>query len=626
VIPDELISDIRDRTDIVALIGEFVELKQRGQNFVGLCPFHNEKSPSFNVRRDRQFFHCFGCKESGDSIAFLMRLEGLTFPQAARALAERVGIEVAESNDREDEQKRRDRVRDERLLAVMEASTAFYFKQRTQHALAEHPAAELARRAVTDKTAETFRLGYAPLAWDALVAHLTSAGHALADAETLGLVMRRRDGSGYYDRFRHRLMFPITDLHGRVVAFSGRILPMPDGREPTTRDHEEPKYVNSPEHPLYKKGELLFGLHQARVEIRRNGWAVLCEGNFDLVALHQAGVQNVVAPLGTAFTEAQAKLLRRFAQRVTLMFGGDNAGRKAVQAAYPLLRKVELGGRVVRLPQGDDPDAYLRAHGAEGVARLLESASGIVEYLIDAAADSGGSSAEDRATAIQSLGPVLMAAQNPVEIELYIERICRRFGIADVRAVKDQLRRGVRGGSAAPVRQPAPTKSAPMSTTKLAGPPERVKLPQLQLDLLGALLDKPELFQSPHAENLEELLTAVPLRSIFSAAAAEFNEYGVLDASRLLAKLADNAALPELTAWLNESLSVEHYADRSKAEEVLQVGVPRLQREHVVKHELPQLMQQFREAKQRGDEELAREIMNRHDELTRSQVKGLKRV
>lgn len=630
MIADELISEIRDRTDIVALIGEYVELKQRGQNWVGLCPFHNEKSPSFNVRRDRQFFHCFGCKESGDALAFLMRLEGLTFPQAARALAERAGIELQEQSSGEDETKRRERARIERLCAVMEAATSFYVEQRTRHPLSRFALDELGRRAIETKTADTFRLGYAPHGWDALTSHLSQKGHALADAELLGLCVKRRDGSGHYDRFRHRLVFPISDMHGRVVAFSGRILPAPDERDQS----QEPKYVNSPEGPLYKKGELLYGLHEARVEIRRTGWAVLCEGNFDLVALHQGGLPNVVAPLGTAFTEAQAKLLRRFAQRVTLMFDGDSAGRKAVSAAYPILRKAELSARVVKLPAGDDPDAFLRRQGKEALGRMVDSASGIVEHLIDVAADQAGAAAGERAAAIESLGPIIAAAGNPVEIELYIERVAQRFSISDPKVVREQLRRGVRASRSSGPTQPAGPAS-PGDQSRLAVRQERVKLPALQSELLGALLDKPELFTSVYAENLQELLTAAELRSIFSAAAAQVARHdghedvggaGGLDASRLLAELAGNLPANALE-WLHERFSVETYDNRAAAEEVLRRGIPLLQKQRI-DAERADLAARIRAAREQGNEELAISLTKEWDALARNAhelVKGHKR-
>ena len=641
---DEFIAEVRDRTDIVGLIGEYVELKQRGANFVGLCPFHSEKTPSFNVRRDRQFYHCFGCQESGDALAFVMRLEGLTFPQAARSLAQRAGLPIPETDERESAEQERERIQQERLLAINEEATAFYVKQR-----AEHPARAFAQRAldgrnIQEATSSAFRLGYAPPGWESLASHLQRKGHSLRDAEQLGLVLRRREGNGYYDRFRHRLLFPITDLHGRVVAFSGRLLdPIEPARENSAaaREIPEPKYVNSPESPVYHKGALLFGLHQARVEIRRNGWAVLCEGNFDLVALHQAGFRNAVAPLGTAFTEAQAKLLRRFAQRVTLLFDADPAGRKAVQAAYSLLRKAELAARVATLPEGSDPDSFLREQGAAALTRLVDGASGIVEYLIDAAAGRAGPAAADRASAIAALGPVVAAVGNPVEIELYIERIAQRFSISELRVVKEQLRQGVRSAASASAGskrrdERAGARSGAVrdrersdpsgSTTKVASAQERVKLPQLQSELLGALLDRPVLFRSEYAENLKELLTVADLRAIFTAAADHVADRGTLDAPRLLATLAgklDDLAL----AWLQERLSVETYSDDAQAEQVLRRGIPFLAKQNI-ERELPRLAQRISLARQRGDESEAITLTRQRHELAmhaHQLVKGVKR-
>jgi DNA primase len=615
LIADELISEIRDRTDIVTLIGEYVELKQRGANFVGLCPFHSEKSPSFNVRRDRQFFHCFGCQESGDAVTFLMRLEGLNFPQAARVLAERAGIEIEETDEREDAERRRERQLIERLCAVTEAAAAFYVDQlRREPSDVErsYPRRELAGRCVTEETAAEFRLGYAPASWDALTQHLQAKGLELRDAEALGLIARRKSGNGYYDRFRHRLMFPVVDMQGRVIGFSGRLLPSPQA---DTRPTEEPKYVNSPESAIYKKGALLFGLHHARVEIRRNGWAILCEGNFDLVALHQAGFRNAVAPLGTAFTDSQARLLRRFAQRVTLMFDADNAGRKAVSAAMPLLRASDLGARVAALPPGADPDSYLREHGAAALHQVVDNAPGIVEYLIDAAAENMGNSAAERAKTIASLGPIVAAVGNPVEVELYIQRIARRFSISELRVVKDQLRQGLQAA-----RQPQRQTS---TATKLAPAPGRVKLPELQSGLLGALLDKPALFRSQYAEKLKELLTVEELQSIFSAAAAQFADRGTLDAPRLLAQLAGNPALD----WLKERLSVELFADDARAEEELRSGI-RILAKQTIERELPRLAQRVQLARQRGDETEAQTLTRQHYELSKHAiqlVKGVKR-
>ena len=261
MISEQAISDLRERTDIVAVIGDYVRLKKRGGNYLGLCPFHNEKTPSFNVHPARHFFHCFGCKASGDALAFLMRIEGLSFPQAARALAERAGIELPELDREESTAERQQRKRRERLVAVMEAATAFYVECLQRDPSAKGAREELSRRGIHPETTALFRLGYAPAAWDRLAKELQNQGHSLADAEALGLISRRRDSNGYFDRFRNRLQFPVADASGQVVAFSGRILPEVAGHQERP---DQAKYINSPEGPLYRKGQVLFGLHQAR--------------------------------------------------------------------------------------------------------------------------------------------------------------------------------------------------------------------------------------------------------------------------------------------------------------------------------------------------------------------------
>lgn len=600
MIPDELIQEIRSRTDIVALVSEYVQLKQRGGNHLGLCPFHSEKSPSFNVSHTKQFFHCFGCKESGDALGFLMRIEGLSFPQAARKLAERAGLELPEHEGPGDAAQRRARAERERLEALMELATAFYEAQLREHAAKATAQQALRERGVTPETARAFRLGFAPPAWDGLLQHLEGRGASLEDAETLGLLVRRRDGSGRYDRFRNRLMFPIADVSGQVLAFSGRLLPPP---APGARaGEEEAKYINSPETPLYSKGSLLFGLHQARVEIRRNGWALLCEGNFDLVALHQAGFRNAVAPLGTAFTAAQAKLLHRSADRVTLMFDGDNAGYKAVQAACPLLAAEGLAGRVVTLPPGADPDSFLREHGAQGLERLLERASGTMEFLIDQAALRAPADAAGRARAIEALGPALAQVRNPVEIELYIERISQRFGVSDLDSLREQLRRGVRASRRGEPRSETQSNVLPASP--------RASLPKLQAELLGVVLERPELFETPEAKKLERLLTNEELRSIFHASLDLLHQAGKLDASTLLSRLEGNAAI----SWLRGRLALEISKDLAHAHEILRNGLPGLASENY-ERELPELDRRILLARQQGDDEQANALTRQRHEL-----------
>ncbi len=610
MIPEDKIAEIRQRTDIVALVQEYVPLKRSGASFKGVCPFHAEKTPSFYVHPGRQYFHCFGCQTGGDAVSFLMKIEGRSFPEVVRTLAERAGVELPVLDDREEAAYRRARAREEKLAGLMDAAAGFYVRQLEAHPLGPMALEELERRGVTLETAKAFRLGYAPHGWDSLARWLREHDWSAEDAEEVGLIVRRRSGDGYYDRFRHRLLFPVSDSQGRIVAFSGRMLdPPPD--EPLSDRMEGAKYVNSPEGPLYKKGEVLFGLHEGRVAVRREGWCVLCEGNFDLVALHQAGFENSAAPMGTALTEAQAKLMRRFAERVVILFDGDRAGRKAAKAAWPVLRAAGLSARVVVLPRGDDPDSYLRAHGPESLRALMEAAPGIVEFLVDDAADQAGGDARDKAQAIEELGPVLAAVENPVERQLYVERVARKFGIANIDAVRQQLRRGVRSSRSSGRRSHA---QGPETTGQGAAPRRRraPELPALEAELLHAILDNPDLFASEDAKKLEKLLTSPELRAIFLSAARMVDMRGVVDAAALLTECADNAAL----SWLEDRLAIQKY-DADAAGRALRDGVPRLAKQGI-ERELDRLAGQIHAARRSGDEKRALDLTRQRDELRTS--------
>ncbi len=569
MIPDEAIADLRARVDLKALVGEYVRLSKSGASWKGLCPFHNEKSPSFYVHPDRGFFHCFGCAASGDAFAFMMRLEGLSFPDAARRLAERAGVELPVQDPAREQEHRKVRAREERWVSVVEAAAGFFIQQ-----LDEHPLGRMARevwraRGITDETAATFRLGYAPHGWDGLVQFLRQRGYQAADAEAVGLVVPRRQGDGFYDRFRHRLMFPISDHQGRIVGFSGRALDPPEDA-PAEREPGA-KYVNSPESPLYKKGQVLYGLHEGRVEIRRRGWAVVCEGNFDLVALHQGGFPNAVAPMGTALTDEQAKLLRRYAERVVLLFDADAAGRKAVRAAFDVLAKAGVDASVVTLPAGDDPDSFLRTHGPDELQSRIEAAPGIVEHLIDDAASHGIRDASDKARAIASLGPVLAKVASPIEIRLHVERVARRFGITDVEAVRRQLRQGLRQRREDRGRDDR-SEPGPEATTPSRGG-ARTSFSKVELGGLGVILDL-DLWRAPEARRFGELLTSPDLCAIFDTASRLVEERGRAEAPALLQEVQEN----EAAAWLGGRLAKPEHADEVQGLEVLRKCIPLLEK------------------------------------------------
>jgi len=620
MIAEEKVAEVRERTDIVALIGEYVALKRAGSSFKGLCPFHAEKTPSFHVHPSRQFFHCFGCGASGDAISFISRLEGRTFPEAVRLLAERAGVEIPMESEQDDAEYRRARQRKERLASLMDSAAGYFVAQ-----LAEHPLKQMAvdcflERSITEETAATFRLGYAPHGWDGLVNHLAKEGWSAADAEELGLVVPRRSRDGYYDRFRHRLMFPITDLHGRIIAFSGRALPVPPSERDEGRDPPA-KYVNSPEGPLYHKGDVLYGLYESRVTARRECEIILCEGNFDVVAMHQGGFGNTVAPMGTALTENQAKLLRRFADRAVLVFDGDAAGAKAIRSAFPLLQKVGLQARVAAMPPKADPDSFLREKGAEELRKLVTGAPGIVEHLIDSAAlDSVGADARTKAEMIMELGVILAKVDNPVEVGIYIERVGRKFGIADLESVRRQLRKGARRQG----RNRRSDRSVRGDVQKSADAPAPVRPLEhsLDLEMISVFLDQPVLFSEPVAKELAELLTSAVLQSMFHSAASMVSKLGRIDASSLMEETGDAAA----KRWLERRLAIQQY-DESEARRAVRDGLPRLARKKI-EEELPRLQSSILDARRRGENALAQELTERHMALFRSAkdlMQGIKR-
>ena len=610
MIPDDALAAIRERTDIGVLIGESVRLTKSGSSLKGLCPFHAEKTPSFYVHPQRGFFHCFGCQTSGDVFGFMTRMEGLSFPEAARRLAERAGVTIPDADPERDAARRRERDKEDRLVALMDEAAGFYRRMLTEHPRGAVARQAYADRVVDDATAERFRLGFAPEAWDSLAETLRSKGRSPSEAESAGLLLPRRSGRGYYDRFRNRLMFPVSDTQGRIVAFSGRALPPPEvsqasgGRPP---DGESPaKYINSPQTPLYDKGKLLFGLWEGRVPIRREGWALLCEGNFDVVCLHGAGLDTAVAPLGTALTSDQAALLRRFADRVVLLFDGDKAGRKAVRAAFAILAAANLPARVVALPEGHDPDSFLREHGVDALRQRIENAPGIVEHLIDELARRSPSDAAARAGAISSLGPVLRRVDNPVERRLYIDRVAQKFGVRDIEAVKQQLRRGLTGSGRSHDRRPAPARVADKKDV-----PQR-SIDALEGEVMGALLDQPSLFGSDGAEKICEVLTDPDLRAIFQATSRQVGRRGGVNASELLDEIGRNGA----TQWLMQRLAVHRHEDENSARQILDDTLPRLEK-RAREAAARELMERAVMARRAGEDALADQLTRQRMELLR---------
>jgi len=411
-VPQHLIDSILDKTNIVELIGQYLPLRRSGANHVAVCPFHGDKDPSFNVNEVRQFYHCFGCGESGNALAFLMKFHGYTFREALSNLADRAGVELVFEDASGDEfRNRRD------FLDVLAWAQKFYQEGLGRSGRAQ---AYVKKRRIRPEVAERFGLGYAPTPWDELARALTRLGtEARAKGETLGLIRANKSGDGWFDLFRDRLMFPVYNQDGRVVGFSGRTL----GDDP-----EAPKYVNSPDSHLYHKGRLLFALHQARDGIRRSGRAILVEGNVDAVAMHQAGFDETVAPLGTALTPQQAQLLKRLARDVVMLYDGDGAGVKAGFRSLLVFLQVGLHPRLALLPQGDDPDSFLAKHPPEDLAPLLDKAPHGIQVAIEHFLK-GAENEADKARAVEEVLAFVRACESGVERELWAQKLAQRAGV-----------------------------------------------------------------------------------------------------------------------------------------------------------------------------------------------------
>ncbi len=494
MIPDDTIDEIRARADIVAIIGQHVQLRKAGVNHKGLCPFHQEKTPSFNVNGERGFFYCFGCQKKGDVFTFVIEYEGKSFIEAARSLAERFGVQVPEREM--SPQEKRERSERSKLLEVNKIATRF-FREHLLHETNGARAREyLESRGMTAEIAETFQLGYAPDSWDSLANYLEKRRVPVDFALKLGLVKSRKQHSGVYDAFRDRLMCPVVLPAGEVSGFSGRALG--DGEDAGA------KYINSPESSVYKKSKLLFGLHLARDSFRKTGRAILVEGNFDVVVLHQFGFKETIAPLGTALTDTQVDQLRRQAGEVVLAYDGDKAGRAATLKALKVLVAADVTTRIAALPAGEDPDSLIRSDVAT-FSDLIERAQAGIEYFIHEVWSHTDASSDSRATAVAEAAVLIRTVRDQTRRDLLVGTLAAAMR-TEPAVIRRSLNAAVRGQRA----QPTEIAHSPPVT---AGP-----VPAGELEIVAILTDHPKLLETAEALDVFSLLTDARLRDMYSAA------------------------------------------------------------------------------------------------------------
>ena len=408
--PESFLTELTERNDIVDVVSGYVRLSKRsGANLFGLCPFHSEKTPSFSVSPDKQIYHCFGCGKGGGVINFIMEIENLSFPEAVEFLARRVNMPVPEeANDRESRKRGR-------MLALNRDAARFFYEQLSTPAGAEGRD-YMARRRIGRATATNFGIGYAPDTWDSLIRAMRDKGYTDFEMFDAGLVRRGKNG-GFYDTFRKRLMFPVIDVRGNVIGFSGRILG--DG---------EPKYMNSPETLAFNKSRNLFALNLAKKS--KSGYIILSEGNIDVVSLHQVGFDSAVASLGTSLTPEQARLLSRYTKEVIIAYDNDGAGVKAAQRAIGILEKLELKVRVLQMTGAKDPDEFIQLRGAEAFRNLLEGSEDQIDYRLRSVREKYELSADEQKVAfLQEASDLVARLPGPVDRQVYAMRVAEIAGV-----------------------------------------------------------------------------------------------------------------------------------------------------------------------------------------------------
>jgi DNA primase len=430
--PQTFIDDLKRQADIVRVVQDYVQLKKKGTNWMACCPFHKEKTPSFSVSPTKEIFYCFGCHKGGNVLNFVMEIERVAFPEAIKIVAEKTGMPLPTMvEDRRYEERRHEK---DDVIQLNIWALEWWEEQFASTPEAKIAREYLERRQISEATRKTFRLAYAPDSWDALTHHLKKRGATQTQIERSGLVVKREDGKTY-DRFRGRLISPVMDVQGRVIAFGGRTL-----------KNEDAKYINSPETAAYVKGKNLFGLNLTRDEIRRSGFAILVEGFFDLIVPYQFGLRNVVATLGTALTADQAKLLSRFARKVVVNYDGDRAGVQAAKKSIEILLTEDLEVKVLVLPDDADPDEFIRKFGVSEYLERRARAQPHIQFVIDnALRDRSLHRPADKAEAVEEVLPYIRAVNNRVQKREYFDMAMDALRVTDLplrRELWQSMRRG----------------------------------------------------------------------------------------------------------------------------------------------------------------------------------------
>jgi len=584
-ISEETLREIREKVNILQLISSFVKLKKVGANYVGLCPFHSEKTPSFTVHEGKGIFHCFGCGAGGNVFTFVMRHSNMSFPEAAEDLAKKAGIHIEKSSFSDDKRSREER---ERLRRINDMAAQYFHNVLINSPVGKEGREYLKTRQVPDAVISAYVLGYAPDLWNGLLDHLAWKKADLSLAEKVGLLVRKREG-GHYDRFRHRIMFPIHDISGLVAGFGGRAI-----------GKEEPKYLNSPESPLYSKGKILFGLNTAREHIMKNNFSIIVEGYFDLLALHAHGIYNAVATLGTALTPEHVSLLKRFARDTVVVFDPDEGGKKAAQRSLGVFLEKEMIAKIVLLPDGNDPDVFLKRYGEKDFLSLVQKARPLIDFVLDECRRRHGTSIQEKARAVEELIPLVHSMKSPVEIDLFTRKISETFGVRE-EAVRESL------------KKPAAVRFQPYEVQ------EEGKYPKAEMFILLLMVHRPESIQRVKEEGALALFKTQALKELGERLMEEYDKRQESSKPREVIDFLENDEQKSILSKLAmEGDSIGHEEWEKALDDALRsLGRAKLKEQQKL------LGQKLRKAEEGKNEAMVADLLKQKMELTKRE-RGLK--
>lgn len=566
------IEEIKNRVDIVDLVSEYLTLKKAGRNFTGLCPFHQEKTPSFSVNRDKQIFYCFGCGEGGNVITFLMKIADKTFPEAIKDLAEKTGVILPPmSSGKEGRQK--DSLKEGIINLNLKAAQQFSRNLSS-------PAGAAARkylqdRGIAEDIVKQFRLGYVPDTWRSLTDYIEKNGMSLKLAEQGGLIIVGKEGS-FYDRFRGRLIFPIENVFGEIIAFGGRMM-----------EKGEPKYLNSPESPVYTKGKNLYGLNKAKEEIRKKGFALIVEGYFDLISLWNAGICNVVATLGTALTREHLDLLRRYTVDVVALFDPDEAGRKALDRSLELFLSAEMRARALILPGGYDPDDYVRKFGKEKLEELISRSQSLSDYYIENVLGDG-KTFEDKRDMIKTAMEFIVKINDKKEKDLFIKRIAEKTGLNEELLIKETYKTVTRGE----IR------------SGKAKQPVNINSDMVELHLIQLMLEYPQKITQVENENILDYFLQPELQNLGQKIIDAYKLLGFIDIGVILSA-DENASLRER---IFQAMMKALPADDTMLEKIFTDNVRQIKRK-CYKEQHRQIKLKLSKAQESGNQDLLNKLL-----------------